>query len=403
MKSDAVESVSFVRFAEYLIPLCPFGAVIWKAPPSHKQRPSRGPAVTMIEYRIVRPNELTSDEVACWCRMQQSNKQLDSPFFRPEYVQAVAKVRDDVNVTVVSDASGPRAFFPFQVDSHGHAQSVGGKICEFQGVICNNDTEFSVVDIIRKSGIAVWRFDHLLANQQFFKRFFTRESHSPFMDLTKGFDEFLQRGIAKTGTYQSTRRKQRKLIREVGPLRFEFHTLQSNVIDHLIEWKTAQYLRTETLNFFAYPWIVDLLRTLQHTNTEHFAGVVSALFCNDKLIAVHHGIRSRDVLHIWFPAYNREFEKYSPGLILLLELAKGAAVRGIARIDFGKGDERYKASLKSGETPVCVGSVDTRPIMGSIRGGWQKIKRTIRSSKMRTTFESLMKISNQSRERNALR
>ena len=39
-------------------------------------------------------------------------------------------------------------------------------------------------------------------------------------------------------------------------------------------------------------------------------------------------IRSSSVWHSWFPAYNRELSKYSPGLMLLLELASG---RGLAR------------------------------------------------------------------------
>ena len=42
------------------------------------------------------------------------NPQLDNPFFRPEFTQAVAAVRDDVEVAVLEIQQQPVGFFPYQ-------------------------------------------------------------------------------------------------------------------------------------------------------------------------------------------------------------------------------------------------------------------------------------------------
>jgi CelD/BcsL family acetyltransferase involved in cellulose biosynthesis len=51
------------------------------------------------------------------------------------------------------------------------------------------------------------------------------------------------------------------------------------------------------------------------------------------------------VLTHWFPAYDREFARYSPGTILTLRIAEAAAAAGLEHVDLGKGDEPYKARL----------------------------------------------------------
>ena len=58
-------------------------------------------------------------------------------------------------------------------------------------------------------------------------------------------------------------------------------------------------------------------------------------------------MRCRNVLHLWFPTYDEELGKYSPGNIYFVEQAAAAEQLGIRRIDLGGGNERFKASLRS--------------------------------------------------------
>ncbi len=167
------------------------------------------------------------------------------------------------------------------------------------------------------------------------------------------------------------------------PLRFEMHTTDQQVFDTLLAWKADQYQRTNLANVFGVPWTVGLLETILACQTDNFAGMLSALYVGDRLIAAHCGMRSADVLHCWFPAYDVEYGKYSPGLILLAETARQCREQGIRRIDLGKGKERYKLSLGSGTIAVAEGSVYCRSMARTLRTGWRRTKDWIRATPFR--------------------
>jgi CelD/BcsL family acetyltransferase involved in cellulose biosynthesis len=133
---------------------------------------------------------------------------------------------------------------------------------------------------------------------------------------------------------------------------------------------------------------VQLLGRIRRHESEEFAGVMSALYAGDRLAAVHLGIRTSQVLHIWFPTYSRDLEQYSPGLILLARLAQQAAARGITRIDFGPGEERYKQQFKSGDTSLLIGGVDLRPGGTSLRRAWHSLNAWVRRSRYREYLEA---------------
>ena len=46
----------------------------------------------MTSIRIIKADQLTPDLVAAWSEIQRGNRCLASPFFRPEFTQAVASV-----------------------------------------------------------------------------------------------------------------------------------------------------------------------------------------------------------------------------------------------------------------------------------------------------------------------
>src|SRR5690606_41120953 len=81
-------------------------------------------------------------------------------------------------------------------------------------------------------------------------------------------------------------------------------------------------------------------------------------------VAAHFGLGSATVLACWFPAYDPEFAKYSPGLVLHLRMAEAAAAEGVGLLDMGRGPAEYKDSLKTGELAVYEGAV-TRPGTGA--------------------------------------
>ena len=341
----------------------------------------------MGSIEVIPARRLPEDYWQSWRRIQQSAPELDSPFFHPELTRLTARVRDDVETAVLLDGGRPAGFFPFQRGPRNLAQAVVGRLSEFHGVIAAPDADWTPDDLVRACGLSAWYFDHLPMTQTKFRPHVWGESASPYMDLSRGFEECRAALRASGGSLSQVERKARKMGREVGPLRFVFHANDGAVLDSLLSWKSEQHRRTGVLQVLEVPWVRDLLRDLAARDGEDFGGPLSALYAGDLLVAAHLGLRGRRVLHVWFPAYDARFEHYSPGLILLIEMAREAAARGIHRIDFGKGPERYKANFKSGDTPIGEGAVDRRRIARSLRRRWYDAKRRIRESRWKSQLE----------------
>jgi CelD/BcsL family acetyltransferase involved in cellulose biosynthesis len=241
------------------------------------------------------------------------------------------------------------------------------------------------VELVRGCGLSAWHFDHLLAAQDAFAPFHWTAACSPYIDVSAGIDKYLaDRRAAGAGDVMQALNKKKKSERQLGPVRLEFASTDRRVLERLIDWKSQQYARSQVTSVFAFPWVVALIEHLLSAPAGgDFQGILSALYIGDKLVAAHFGIRSRRVLHWWFPAYDPELGKYSPGAQLLLELTREAAERGVERIDLGEGDESYKLSFMTGATALAVGSVDTRPAARAARKLWHHTKRWVRQSPFR--------------------
>ena len=115
---------------------------------------------------------------------------------------------------------------------------------------------------------------------------------------------------------------------------------------------------------------------------------MSVLYAGDTIAAVHIGMRSRSVLHYWFPTYNPDLQKYSPGSIILLRMAEAAATGGITRLDLGHGDERYKLRFQSGEISLASGAVDRTLFRRVVTSLWYTSREWSRNSPLRRVIRT---------------
>jgi CelD/BcsL family acetyltransferase involved in cellulose biosynthesis len=307
-------------------------------------------------YFLVRPRELDAGRVAAWRSMQEREPRFESPYFCPEFTRAVGSVRNDVQVVVIENDGRPAGFFPHQRAAWGRGSPVGGPLSDYHGVIAAPQAEWRVVELMRAAGLSVFAFDHLVDPAGRFTPHLTAAAAaSPQVDLA-GFEpppEFA--------------RKARKLAREVGELSFSLHDAGPAVLERLFEWKSEQYRRTGLTDAFGVPWTRALLRKVMDIESQSFSGACSVLRAGDEIVAVHAGMRSRSVLHWWFPAYSPAHAAYSPGILLLLHIAAAAPALGLRRIDLGKGDARYKRSLMTGAAPLREGCVELPSLAATAR------------------------------------
>ena len=308
--------------------------------------------------RTIPASELTSADVAAWSVLQLADPVVASPFFRPEFTAAVAEVRSDARVAIVEDSEGAAGFFPFQVGRFARGHPIGGPLSDYQGAITRPGWEWDARELIWSCGVTAWYFDHLLAAQRSFEKFHHVPTESPIIDLSGGYARYAEEHVKTL----SEPRKKRKLEREVGPVRFEVHCADSGMLETLMRWKASQYVDTGKFNIFTMPWVVAVVKRIHAEQGANFSGLLSVLYAGDTPVAAHMGMRSPTVWHYWFPAYDPDFAKYSPGMLLLLEMAAAAPSMGVKIIDMGKGKAVYKQRLQNGFVEIAEGSVPVAPV-----------------------------------------
>lgn len=314
-----------------------------------------------MKYRVIHGRELGGELASCWASLQARDAALSSPYFRPEFAQAVAASRDDLRICVLEDDSRVTGFFPFHRSRGGVGRPAALKLSDHHGVIVEREAEWTVPDLLRGSGLVRWEFDHLLAGQSQWGSYHRRVDPSPIIETTGTYEAYeAARDKSQRKQLQDATRRLRKLERERGPVRFVLDTRDPEAMDAMVRWKREQCRRSGVVDFFGLPWTVELIRRIHACDTDDFRGTLSALYVGDSLAAVHFAMRSRTVWHSWFPAYEDSFRQYAPGLVLLLHMIRHACDSGPSYIDLGKGMAPYKENFMSGSIPLAEG-VATRP------------------------------------------
>ncbi|MGW6415652.1 GNAT family N-acetyltransferase [Streptomyces sp. NPDC055055] len=309
--------------------------------------------------RIVRPGELTDREIEVWRELRIKSGAPANPFMEPEFTRAVAEVRPGSRVAVWCEGDEPVGFFPYERGPFGIGRAIGFGVSDSQGAVLRPGLRPAAGAVLRACGLAVWGFDNLEDGQPVFEGAAVESFASPVIDVGEGYAAYeAQLRLRSPKFLRTTLAKERKLGRRSDEeVRFVFDERDPAALRTLMEWKSAQYRRTGRGDRFAKEWISALVRRLHQQRAPGCSGVLSVLYLGDRPIAAHFGLRSRSVLACWFPSYDPEFAKFSPGLVLHLRMAQGAAAAGITLLDLGRGAAEYKDSLKTGELRVHEGTV----------------------------------------------
>jgi CelD/BcsL family acetyltransferase involved in cellulose biosynthesis len=346
--------------------------------------------VTNCRVKVIPGAPIDSALLQHWRSLQRSNPDLQSPCFSPEFTQAVAVTRNDVEVGIIEECGEVVAIFPFQRKAGGRGIPVGGIVSDYQGLICRPNFLCDPREMLKACGLISWDFDRLLATQQPFRPFHKLCEPSALIDLSQGYDAYVaERRAAGSEQIKKCMNLMRRLQLEVGPIQFVAHSSDRSALSKVLAWKSQQYRQTGWRDLFALKWGRSLVEQIHATQSENFAGMLSLLYAGNKLVAGHIGMRSRSVWHYWFPAYDPQFAKYSPGLLLLLRMAEHAPEIDLRTIDLGTGLTLYKRRLMNASVSVAEGSVERPSWLSFLRRAGRKTKRLVRvRSKSRLPHQS---------------
>jgi CelD/BcsL family acetyltransferase involved in cellulose biosynthesis len=334
---------------------------------------------------------LSANDVALWKEIHDAAAGRASPFLHPAYVRTVSSVRNEVEVALVRKGGETVGFLPYERTRLGIGRSVGSRLCDVSGAIVRSGIEWDAAEVARGAGLRALVLSNVVSTESSmagaasFAPFVRAAKSAPIIDLAGGFERYRRERNANTSMLRQAKRKTNKLGREVGRVRFEWHTADPRAFEALLAWKMRQREMTRTPNILRFRWSVELLERIRRTRDDGFDGVMSVLYAGDQVAWVHLGMRAGTLLHYWVTAYNPDLSSYSPGVVGMLHLVRGAAENGVERIDLGAGKERYKDRLSTGVieladavvAPGAAAEAVTRALYGvrawsreSSAGGW---------------------------------
>jgi CelD/BcsL family acetyltransferase involved in cellulose biosynthesis len=343
-----------------------------------------------MNIELKRTNELSDADWSAWRSIQESAREYESPYFRPEFVQAVARVRSDVEIAVLRGGETTVGYFPFQRGTLNLGKPIGGKLSDYHGPLVRAGTQLDPMAILEGCRLASWDFDHLVCAGGGFEPFTKLKAKSSQLDLSAGFAAYAAgRKEAGSEVVQRLGQKVRKMAREVGPAKFEVDANDDEAYVLLRRWKSEQLVRSGFTDVFAFSWVTQLIDDLRGHRGSDFSAPLTVLRAGDKVAAVSLSLFSRGLLHGWFTAYDPTLSIYSPGINLFVRLAEEAQQFGIRKIDLGRGEESYKGRLASGSAEVAEGLV-SRPSVGTLlRTTWRKTRDWVARSPLASTTRLL--------------
>lgn len=310
-----------------------------------------------VTARVFHPREMCVAHEARWEELRGERDCYASPFYSPGFTRAVGEVREDARVALLECAGKTVGFLPFHVVRGRIAKPIGAHLNDYHGAILGRSAEIGYSRLLDAADIDAYDFNHL--PQELGARLsLSRDGgSSPQMDLGDGYGAYLEeRGKSFRRGHSAVKRKLRKMAREMGELSFEFASNNPAHFRAHAWMRSALYRKAGNPARFGEGWEGEVFERLREIRSPSFRTVLNVLKAGEKVVAAHFGLVSNGVMHWWFPAYAESAACYSPGLALIDFCAREAQQEGVAIIDFGRGDERYKRFFASREVPLLAGS-----------------------------------------------
>lgn len=311
-----------------------------------------------MRIEVVRPGELSGEDQQAWSRLQAARAELASPFLSPQWARAVERAGgpDDVRVCMIEDREGLQGVFAARCGVLT-AMPVGAPLNDRQAVVCAPGLDLPPGALLQALRVHRFDFSHMDAADPVFGSQVEGVQDSYLVDVSGGWAAFEQnRRDAGTDILKDTAKKARKVERELGPVTFTALSRARSDFDRVKAWKQAHAFRTRQTDVLAADWVGRLLDELFESRDPNFGGALFTLHIGDRLAAGQFNLRGRAELHSWFISHDPEFERYSPGLILMQEILRWMADENpVKRLELGPVAYRFKDRIANAPHSLAYG------------------------------------------------
>lgn len=310
---------------------------------------------------ILRPQNLTLQDEVLWADFLSERPDLNGPYFDLRYVKAVGKDVPRSGVARIWRGGEIVGYFPYQVRS-GTLQPLGAPLSDYHGIIGKAGVEIDFSALLRATGARRLEFQGWIgditggaAGQQLTRR---------IADARQGFDHWWgAQDAAHHKFFKNIGRCQRNVEKDFGGFEFNWERVTPQLLDWVLELKREQYRRSGMHDVFCCGWTRKLLENLASYDDEAY-GLRAGVFRHDgRLVAVEISLADGKDVHLWFPAYDPHYSRYSVGILLTIAIIRNLADKGYQRFDFGTGGEDYKSPLTTAGGACLEGEYTARPML----------------------------------------
>ncbi len=300
-----------------------------------------------ITADVVAVDALDAVERLQWREWQKSNPLTQSPFFRIEFTEAVARHAPQCFVAKLMRADRLLGYFPFQKRGGG-VYPIGAPMNDYHGVIGPLEVAPTLEEVA-----AALKAIRLNVNGWVGKGSSGHEGQSCHVRLNEGYEAWLSERLAQYGKYfKDKARSRRSMEAQFGVVEVQVGLKQPDLLDRLIALKSAQFKRTGRHDIFGVRWTRDLLHDLMQQGDGGFGASMATMSAGGELLAIEYSLHADGHYHFWFPVYLEAGARFSPGILLSMETMKALEPQGYSVFDYGFGDGGYKKYFVNSYQPV---------------------------------------------------
>ena len=321
-----------------------------------------------MQVDLRKPSELSDAERGAWRAILDADPTLASPYFALEFAECCEEARDDTRVIVARDRGSILGFLPLQTGRLGYARPLAGPLGDVHGIIAPRDAGADPARWLAAAGIPVFSFHSALSGQVGFREAANRPTDGSWViDVENGFDAWqANRKSVNAKAMRNIATRFRRLEEVDGGHSFVMADYRPDVFEVMVRLKRQQYRRTGLFDVFSVGWTRRLLKAVLRRQGDYFTGVCSSLRVGGEVVSVHVGMASDRMCHYWFPAYEPDHSRLSPGVLLLVEMVRTASAIGHFGVELGPGDYGFKKDLASYQTGLVGGRIVTPSLRGSL-------------------------------------
>ncbi len=265
-------------------------------------------------------------------------------------------MHDGCRVCVIKRDGKPVCFFGFQFAGGlqskilGWGDVLGSHMTDYAGIVAEPGFRIDPTALLRAAGLTYLLFTHFDETQAEAGLEGEQLDAGLLIDLSQGATAYWEDLLGRDRDFvKDTERRQRQLEKLCGTLQFTWRQPPSpEGVASILARKREQYHRTGVGDAFEADWSREFVTQLAATQSDECAACTAELYAGETWVASHFGLRFRDRLHYWFPVYNPELQRYSPGRLLVKTIIEKSDELGLRIIDRGAGESKAKQDFANG-------------------------------------------------------